>query len=763
MEICGQYFSRETLNRIEAELVAEPEISRRQLSRRVCEWLDWRGASGRYQDMSCRKALVRLDRRGLICLPERTQGYAFEQRRDRTEQALPELMEVDGPLKALGEVEIVLVSSRYSRLSQVWNALMETYHYLGSGPLCGGQLRYLVRSGRYGWLGGLSFSGATWRLRARDEWIGWSEGAQRAHLQEIVCNSRFLILPTVKVPNLASCVLSRSLRQLPEDWARRYGQAPVLVETFVDPQRFSGTSYQAANWIYVGKTAARSDPHPNGKVSEGSKKIYVYPLRRDFRKVLCQAPERRLRVGVAPVTPADWVEEEFGRVDFYNGRLRERLYQLARDFYAQPGVLIPQACNGSEAKMKGAYRFFQNERVDMQTVLEAHRETTVERIKPQRVVLAVQDTTSLNLTAHPPEEVGPINTTQNEAVGLLLHSTLVFTVEGTPLGLLQVQCWARDAAKRKKNHKRKELPIEVKESMKWLSSYRAVAEAQAVCTETMIVSVGDREADVYELFSEAVQTVGGPKLLVRAEKSRQRQVEQETLWACMASEPVAGYQVVSLPRRGSRAARTARLTIRFARLTLQPPKDKPLKPVAVWAVYAKEVDCGPGVKEPIEWMLLTTVETTTFEQACERLAWYTRRWGIEVYHRILKSGCRIEDRRLDTADRLQTCLAIDLVVAWRIYWLTQQGRETPNLPCAAFLSQAEWTVLYAYVKKAPPPELPPSLREAVRMIAKLGGFLGRKGDGEPGTTTMWRGLQYLAALVEGYLLAQGLPPARAGP
>ena len=172
-------------------------------------------------------------------------------------------------------------------------------------------------------------------------------------------------------------------------------------------------------------------------------------------------------------------------------------------------------------------------------------------------------------------------------------------------------------------------------------------------------------------------------------------------------------------------------------------------------------------------MLLTTVKVSTFKQAAERLQWYTRRWGIEVYHRTLKSGCRIKDRRLGNADSLKTCLAIDLVVAWRIYWLTEQGRETPDVPCDIFLEEDEWKALCAYVKKESPPDKPPPLREAVRMIASLGGFLGRKGDGEPGTTTMWRGLQRLPVrartqtglqdIATGFALFKSLPNARVSP
>ncbi|OGQ49972.1 MAG: hypothetical protein A3I10_03360 [Deltaproteobacteria bacterium RIFCSPLOWO2_02_FULL_57_26] len=264
-------------------------------------------------------------------------------------------------------------------------------------------------------------------------------------------------------------------------------------------------------------------------------------------------------------------------------------------------------------------------------------------------------------------------------MGLVLHDTMAFTPEGTPLGLLNVQCWARDPAQAGKKHRRHQLPIEEKESLKWLVSYRAVAEAQKLCSDTMLISVGDREADLYELFLEAAQHPGGPRLLVRAERTRNRQVEQEDLWQRMHAEPVAGLLDVAVPRRASRPARTARLQVRFAQVVLSPPRNSKFQPLSVWAVYAREVGYGTEVTQPIDWMLLSTVKTESFQDACQRLSWDSRRWGIEGYHRTIKSGCRIEDRRLDDTDSLEACLAIDLVVAWRVYWLTMVGRERPTL------------------------------------------------------------------------------------
>ena len=268
MRVCGREFTAPTIARIDETLRVEPALSRRALSLRVCEWLEWRAPNGRLKEVSCRKALLELHRRGLIVLPAPKESCFRRSRPPPRTDELIDCREVRCTLEELGEIRIVAVSSRYSRFSRIWNGLMERFHYLGKGPLCGAQIRYWVESSRYGWVGALAFSAAQWRLRERDKYIGWTETARRANLNRVVCNSRFLVLPNVHVPNLASHVLSLCMRRLVEDWRERYGYAPVLVETFVDPSRFSATSYRAANWLRVGQTVARARPYANGKVAE---------------------------------------------------------------------------------------------------------------------------------------------------------------------------------------------------------------------------------------------------------------------------------------------------------------------------------------------------------------------------------------------------------------------------------------------------------------------------------------------------------------
>jgi len=754
--ICGITFSSEIIAQIKATLEAQPGLSRQKLARQVCEWLNWRSPNGTLKEMSCRTAILKLHRAGLIELPEVHQHpNLMRSAVDVDGESFPEPSPIECLLSELGEISLVRIQPDDRAASRQWNAMMNRYHYLGSGPLCGAQIRYFIISEHHGILGGLAFSAAAWRLSARDNWIGWDDSTRQQHLNRVVNNSRFLILPQVKVKNLASHVLAVAAEQLAGDWQDQYAIQPLLLETFVEKERFPGTCYRAANWIHLGQTKGRGRQDSDNSHSVAIKDVYVYPLQRSAKADL-QGGSAQAKLknegGHPQVTQChaavDWAVEEFGACLLGDQRRVNRLLTIARDFYARPQASIPQAC-GTRAKTKAAYRFFEDENQTVEKILKPHYESTQQRIQQEKVVLAVQDSTSLKYPTHPQTEgLGSLSTNQN-AIGLLLHNTMIFNTDKTPLGLLDVQCWARDPEEYGKKHYRHQLPIEEKESYKWLKSYQAVAAAQKQCPQTTLVNVCDREADIYEFFAEGLKDANGPKILVRACHDRLLAEGQGHLWNQMQNQPLSGTQEIKVPRQGDRKARVAQLAIRFAKVTLMPPKDvKGPKPLALWAVLAQEINCPEDVKEPLEWLLLTTIEVTTFEQAIQVLHYYTCRWGIEVYHRTLKSGCKIEERQLRHADHIEACLAVDMVVAWRIFYLTKLGREVPDVPCTMFFEEAEWKALVSYKTHSPVlPEKPPSLREAIRMVASLGGFLGRKSDGEPGTKTMWLGLQRLQDLI----------------
>lgn len=745
--IGGRTFSDEILARIAQTVEAEPELSRRQLSLRVCEWLGWHSPAGKPREMSCRKAMLEMHRRGVITLPPVKRRYPFQQARRPV--APPPIAAVECSLAELRKVELVRVTS--SNASALWRGLMDAYHYLKSGPLCGAQLRYLVRS-EHGWIGGLSYSACARRVQRRDAWIGWPEEARTRNHIFVVNNSRFLIAPMVKVKNLASHVLARCQARLVEDWKAVYNYRPVLLETYVERGRFAGTCYRAANWTHVGTTGGRGR-HGTGATI---KDIYVMPLEAAWQAVLCRGADGTVRVRkeAQPRAPQDWIEAELGGINLGDTRLTARLLRMTGMFYAKPTANIPEAC-GSAKAAKAAYRFLDNEVIEWQAILHPHYEATEERLRDHRLVLVAQDTTTLNYSAHPHTQgLGPIGTDSEKVRGLMVHDTMAFTSRGTPLGLMNVQCWARGGIGSK--HERHQKPIEEKESWKWVESYQAVSAVQKRCRKTSLVVVADREADIHEVFTEQAQTPHGAQLLIRAERSRNRKVlnDDETcecLWTILEQQAVIGTRELLIPPSENRAARQAALAVRTAAVTLRPPKRKSHLPaLRVWAVLAREIEPPQGV-EGLEWMLLTTVAVKDKADAYERLQWYARRWGIEVYHRILKSGCRVETRQMQKARRLKNCLAIDMIVAWRIQHLTSLGRETPEVPCTVYFTDSEWKALTTFTTKTKtPPEIPPCLNEAVRLLGKLGGHLGRNGDGEPGTEVLWRGMARLADIEIAY-------------
>lgn len=737
MKICGLSITEANISDIQRTVDANPAISRRSLSKRLCELFKWHSVTGRIKELNCRKAVSVLHRRNLVRLPEAVSVPGFQVRSVR--KAFIRLAVVC-PLAELGGVNLILIDNPRSEHADIWKSLMAG-HYLGERTFYSG-LRYLVYSSVHGYLGALSFGSAAFRIAGRDSAIGWDDETRSKNLHHIIGNSRFYIHPSVRVPHLASYVLGKTLRRVKDDWHKRYGTKPLLVETFVDTSRFSGTSYRAANWLHVGTTSGRGRQDKNRDAVLTTRDIYLYPLHRNWRELLGGSSK------VAVAVPGDWAEQEWGNAPLGDARLVQRLVTLGRDRYARPQASIPQTC-GSRAKTKAAYRFFDHERATLQNLIAPHVESTTRRIAGEKVVLAIQDTTTLNYSTHPAtENLGPIGSSPNGIIGLILHGTLAVNTDGTPLGLIDAQCWARNPEEYGKKAKRHSLPIEEKESNKWLKSFQAATTTAKSCPGTTVVSVGDREADLYELFALADKTPKAPYLLVRARHDRKLAEEQGQLLEHLSSCPEAGIQEIVVPRRGNRPARTARLSISYSKVTLAVPKRVTGTPLSIWAIIAEEQQVPEGV-EPLKWVLLTTAPTISFEDACERLVWYTQRWTIEVFHRTLKSGCLIENRQLGSANRLEACLAIDLVVAWRIHHLTKLGRETPDVPCSVYFEEAQWKALVTFITKNPTPaEKPPTLREAIRMVAVLGGFLGRKGDGEPGTQVLWLGLQRLDDITE---------------
>ena len=430
--------------------------------------------------------------------------------------------------------------------------------------------------------------------------------------------------------------------------------------------------------------------------------------------------------------------------------------KIAADLRAQPGASIPRA-SGDWAGAKAAYRLFDNAALKPAAVLAAHGEAALGRARGQAVVLAVQDTTSLNFSTHRHTRgLGPISNHADKTIGLLLHTTLLLREDGQALGVLDALVLARDPAQFKAGAKgaRNRQPAAQKESRKWLQSATASAQAAAALAGTLVINIGDREADSYELFLQhrALRAQGGGshELLIRCQHDRQLTHDHDGLFSHLQKQPVAAHWSVEVPRRPGQKARTATLAIRFTRVRFAPPAHQAkyrgqTEEITLWAVSAQEENPAPG-RAAICWRLLSTQPVTDAAAAITAVRRSSQRWQIELFHKILKSGCRIEERQFESAGRIGRCLVLDVIIAARILALSRAGRDAAGAatPASHWLAEHEWKALWCHThRSATPPDQPPATGEAVRWIARLGGFLGRKHDGHPGMIVLWRGLQRL--------------------
>lgn len=452
------------------------------------------------------------------------------------------------------------------------------------------------------------------------------------------------------------------------------------------------------------------------------------------------------------------LQDEVRNAKFGDLRLTARLALIVEQLGAKPTMSVPATSRG-RAEMEAAYRFFDNPKVTPDKILQPHIEATHERISHCEVVLLVQDTTELDFT-RPHEQVagaGPLECDSRR--GAFFHPLIAFNDNGLPLGVAWQKHWAREkietkltaAEKRRLLH---QTPIEGKESNRWVEGIRAAREVAAACPGTTCVCVADSEADIYEMFAEPRATEHGQvHLLIRACQARsttdpgqnwlQAARDSPGLYRCTLNVSARDAKIKgdTRKRRETREARLAEVEVRAATVTLRPPPRSGIKlpPVTVNLVLVEEVNPPDGVT-PLQWLLVTTLPIETSEQVRQVVSRYSVRWQIEIYFKTIKSGCRIEQRQLETLDRLMNCLAVYSIIAWKIMYLCRLGRECPDMSCEVIFEPSEWKSVYMTVRKRTPPSTPPTLNEMIRLIASLGGYVIRPKT-QPGTQTLWLGLQ----------------------
>lgn len=740
---------------------------RHALALHICDHFNFYDIRGKSQHGGCLKALRKLEEAGYFILPKAIRKPTRKSPKRLTEP-VPPARDVPSVVNEVRNLELILVSTENHM--RIWNELMINEHPLGAGPLVGRQLRYLIGSA-HGWLGGVSFSAAALQLEARDKWIGWNVEQRNEHLHHVVNMSRLLIRPSFYCQNLASSVLSMSLKQMQNDFEQRFGYRPFLVETFVDAS-YSGSCYRAANWIHIGMTKGRGRQDRNKKTELSIKSIYVNPLSNDFRVQMglsSNAGQGALSL-IDGLEGETWAEHEFGGADLGDDRLNKRLIKVAAAKAQVPDRAFSGVAKGDWPAVKAYYRFIDQPKESAVTpanILAPHRERTIRRMQGQKTVLSIQDGSDLNFNnLNDCKGLGRIGTNQTGAVsyGLHLHSTLAIATNGIPLGVLRADC--NPPREKSPDDKRLDYakPIEEKKTFAWIEHYRDLAEIASTLSNTRVISICDREADFFEMFEEQRKNPS-VHLLIRAKQERNITEEPFKLFQAARQAPILSSICVHIARQSARTkkikqearpkriGRMADLTVRATRVHLRPSaryfEDK--KPFEIWIIHALEENPPEGA-EPVEWFLLTTLNITSAEQAEECLRWYCLRWRIEDWHRVLKSGCRVEDLAHKSVERLQRAISINLVIAWRIMLMVLLGREQPSLPAEVLFSDIELKTLRAYAKKKV--NTPIQLNEAVHLIAKIGGHLGRKNDPPPGHQILWQGYIEFQFMCLGYSLWQ---------
>ncbi|HET6230772.1 MAG TPA: IS4 family transposase [Longimicrobiaceae bacterium] len=446
-----------------------------------------------------------------------------------------------------------------------------------------------------------------------------------------------------------------------------------------------------------------------------------------------------------------WVENELGSVNLGDPRRNRRVKQTVQTFWNRPNASIPEASE-SVSEMQAIYDLVSAGTTRVEAIREAHAEAVVRRVSGCEEILIAQDSTELSFnTLRSTEGLGPLS--GRYSLGLMMHTALVIDPAGVPQGVLHQATWARDAEGGKRQSRR-ERRIEEKESQKWLTTVRVCEERLPESMKAWII--GDSEADIYELM--AMPRRAGIELLIRATHNRRVHAAEglEYVWEAAAAAPVTGRIEVELKRTRLRKARTAELEVRLCPdVQILRPKHKQkntaVEAVSVSVVLVREVGEVPPEEKPVEWLLVSTKRLASHEEALSAVRAYVERWKVERYHYTLKSGCQVEKLQLEHADRLKRAVTLYSIVAWRLLLITYLARTSPDLPCTTALDEEETEVLHRMANpgKRRPAQVA-SLREAVRQIARLGGFLGRKGDGEPGVKVLRRGLRRLADFVLAY-------------
>lgn len=454
----------------------------------------------------------------------------------------------------------------------------------------------------------------------------------------------------------------------------------------------------------------------------------------------------------------NWIDNEFLELDLGDKRVDKKAKTIINALSKQPSAAIPKAFN-TASEVKSCYEFFYNGKVTAEKILRPHQKATLERIRKEPIILIPQDTSSLNYSNKPSiKDLGNVGGPNNK--GVFIHPLLGITPARVNLGIINVKIWIRDDKERQlTDHEVYALPIEEKEKFRWIEGYKIACDVAKECPDTKVITITDREGDFAELFEEVCKAKkAGEKcadIIVRSyhdrkikssekinQKSADEKIEKKLRDKLKQSESL-GEVKFTIRATQNRPHREVTQTLKSATVTFKKrstSKNSKSEEVTVNAVMAIEENPPEGV-EALIWVFLTTLPINTFAEVALIIEFYLARWEIEVFFKVLKSGCEVEERRLKSAESLTSLIALFLVIAWRIMYAMKLGRLCSEMTCEDIFSASEWKSVYKVVNKgAKLPDKAPLLSEFMIMVAMLGGYLNRKNDPPPGPKLIWIGI-----------------------
>lgn len=441
---------------------------------------------------------------------------------------------------------------------------------------------------------------------------------------------------------------------------------------------------------------------------------------------------------------SNWVVNELESLEIGDKRLNKRILSILDCVSKQPQLSINKLFH-TRKEVQACYRFFSNDLVDETKIIQPHLDKSIERVSQHPVVLCLSDTTSLNYTTRKKlKDSGYISS--NNAQGFFLHATIAVTPDRLHLGLVGQKFWSREKEKKaRSSYERERMMFAEKESYRWLEAYRNSCDLSGRCSDTNVIHITDREGDIFEIYDEYANRDDAADYVIRSNHNRRVHFEDKssnTLIQEVEKSPILGEVSFDVINRDSNASRTIRQTVQAIPVTIKSRygADKPNLSCKVNVVYLKEIDPSNEERQII-WCLLTSLAITTQEEILQVVKYYLCRWEIEVFFKTYKSGCKVEEKSLRTAERLYPLFSLLLIVAWRVNFLLHLSRVTPTLSCAFFFEESEWRAGYvAATRDRNVPDKPPTMKEMIGYIGKLGGHLGRKKDPLPGVKAIWTGI-----------------------